>query len=240
MRQALRSADIAIGVGGTADSQALLPKLGFQLSGGMYVHARTVRPWKRRGPGNVSSRVKVAARALRDTASGIGRLPARPAGWSSGPVDDELSVLRDFDYWQSSTSAVHSVQSRDSLRYLLRCPQVNARLSTISRDGRLCGYFMLNTIEGQCRIVDIRLQSDQSGDWYSAYALAMLAAIDDETTSEVVVETSLPGVGAILSQCGLRFRREKPVFLADRAERGLHGLPLLLQLTDFDKFCYPE
>ena len=239
MRHVLRSTGISLVVGGSADSQAIFPKLGFRVSGGMEVYARAIRPWRRNTSGRRSWGVRDAARVLRDTRFSFERVPPRPAGWSASIVDEELTQL-DPCFAQVSASGAHSLRSRETMRYLLGCPHVNGRLASVSREGQVCGYFMLNSIEGECRIVDIHVQSDQPEHWRSAYALALQTAIDDENTSEVVAATSLPWIGTILSECGLRLRRQKPVFLADRADQGIYGVPLSLQLADSDKFCYPE
>jgi hypothetical protein len=207
----------------------------------MQVYSRIVRPWRAGTTDGSLWSLKGAARMVRNTFRSLEPRRPAPRGWSTGAVDDRLSAVQELvDRKTSSTATAQRMRSAASLRYLLRCPGSNSRLAYLARHGAICGYFMLNRIDAQCRIVDIYVDSDQHDDWQSAYTLALLTAMDDNETGEVIAATSLPQLGGILTACGMRLLRQKPVLLFERAGGQRVDLPLSLQLADSDAFCYPQ
>ena len=238
MRHVLEAAPINMVIGGSAVSQALFPTLGLHVAATMKVYSRLVRPWKRHAMDKQASPFKRAARLIRDTMASVGSLPEQPAGWTTAAVDDELLAFE--RRLEDSTSADHakSVRTIDSLRYLLKCPHSSGRLAYLAFEGQVRGYFLLNTICGQCKIADLFIRSDRSEDWRAAYSMALLSAIDDESTREVIAATSLPSIAALLPECGLRLRRQKPIFIADHKAGSPDSQLWSLQLADSDALCY--
>jgi hypothetical protein len=94
----------------------------------------------------------------------------------------------------------------------------------------------LNPVGGQCRIVDIWVDSEDRHDWQSAYRSAARAAADLPGTCEVTAASALPWVAEILRRDGFRQRGEKPVALYDPGGRLAGAPPVHLQMVDSDAF----
>src|SRR5215470_16808605 len=213
-------AETAIEVGGTADTQAVIPRLNYKVAGNVGVFARVVRPWK-----------QFRTRSSEGIGKDVARL-ARNAMWSRAPagaIPEDWHAVRLQSFDSVSTPVLNQLsyahptpeRSAEYLNYCLRCPAAEIAGFAILKGSRIRGYFLLTRIEGQARIIDIRLVSgggadlEEQADWNAAYALAAKTAGDDPETCEISAVASTEFAQAALLSSGFRQRGSLPLALHD-------------------------
>jgi len=225
-----------LAIGGSASARRVLPKIGFKPFGTVEIYARVVRPWRQLRTRPRGSTWREAARLARNTAWSFPPPPAAGPGWSALRVDRapvELdSVLRRAAIVDFSCG----VRTAALLDYLIDCPIASCELFTVSHGGTLRGYFLLNHVGGQSRIIDIFVDSAFVADWLAAYRLAVGAAAARPATCEITAFSSSSWVAEMLRHEGFRLRGEKPVALFDPKGQFNGVLPLNLQMVDSDAF----
>jgi hypothetical protein len=212
-RHLMQLSGTAIVMGGSAQARKLLPKLGFKAYGTLEIYARVIRPWKQFVTRPRGALWREAARLGRNTFWSLARLPKPDRGWSAEPA-----------------------VATGRIAYMLACPAGDCRFYRISHNGTPCGYFSLNQVNGQCRIIDIDVDSDDRADLRAAYRLAASAAANLPETCEITAVSSLPWVAEILRQDGFRLSGDKPVVLYDPQSRLAGAPPPNLQMVDSDAF----
>ena len=213
----------------------MLPKIGFKVYGALEVYARVIRPWKQFASRPKSVVWRDAARLGRNVLWSLETLPAREEGWSAVPATAAEIAGAAFES-RRPKSFCAGRRSAELLEYLLECPIARCSLFAMSRNGAPCGYFLLNKVGGQCRIIDLSVNSDDECDWRPAYRLALRTAAAARDVCEVSAVASLPWVAAILRESGFRLRDTWPVLLFD-PQRVLEKRPtIVLQMVDCDAF----
>jgi hypothetical protein len=219
MKKLMCRAETAIVVGGSDDTRALLPKIGFVLVCDVASFVRVQRPWLQLRTRPKEPIAKATARLLRNTlwsGSSIGPIPER---WRATRNDAFTSAAGPYD-------SPHPTPSRDDedLNYWLRCPAAEISGYQIQRSGSVVGHFLLSRVGGQTRISDIRVYSADIADWTIAYRLAARSAAEIADTCEVVAAASTPFASHSLAASGFRNRGSAPLFLYDPHKR-LFGAP---------------
>lgn len=210
MKRLTALAEVAMIVGGSELTRAVIPKLGFSIRGSVDTFARVVRPlrqWRTRVSRN---RWSDATRLLRNTVWSFAPLGALSADWTALPVERFTEGTSTIPL--GLTMPEHGVEL---LNYWLRCPTTRIRGYEIRLRGARFGHFLLSHVAGQTRIADLRVRSADVSDWQMAYRLAMRTAMDDETTCEVVALASTPLARGALSGCGFRRRGSAPLNIYD-------------------------
>jgi hypothetical protein len=227
--------DSAFVVGGSDHARRLLPRIGFKRYGTQQLYAKVIRPWTQFRSQPFSSPIRDLARLVRNIGWSVGgqRLTA---GWSikciSAPdqtIDELLSSWKPHSYCSGRRSAAF-------INYILGCPIANNRFFLIHRDGRPAGYFILNLVGRQSRIIDVFLDCEERAAWQAAYALAVQQASGLRGVCEIVGVASLPWLSELFTRAGFRLRQEKPIFLYDPRNQYGSLPPLLIQMVDSDAF----
>jgi hypothetical protein len=226
-----RLTGVLLAIGGSPQARRLLPKIGFAPYGTLETYARVIRPWNQFACRPRGALWRELARLGRNTAWSLGKLPKPDGGWSVQPA----TRAYEFPPAPPRTYGIGR-RSADHINYLLGCPAAACRYYVLVKSGVPRGYFVLNPVGGQCRIVDVRVHSEERCDWQSAYRCAARAAAELASTCEVTVASALPWVAEILRRDGFRQRGEKPVVLYDPAGRLRGAPPLHLQMVDSDAF----
>ena len=138
--------------------------------------------------------------------------------------------------WPCGCSSCAGRHSAEHLNYLIDCPAAACRYYRLLKNGGQRGYFLLNSVGGQCRIIAVQIDSGDRRDWRSAYRASARAAAELATTCEVTVASALPWLSEILEQDGFRKRGEKPIMLYDPGEHLTGAAPLHVQPIDSDAF----
>ena len=229
-----------IAIGGTARARELRPLLGFQPHGAVDFFARTVRPWRQYRSRPQRAGMRDLARLARNCIWNSQPLAAPEANWQIVPISDvrrlPLKALR----VKTSTMCL-GVRTPSWLRYIMDCPVMECSLFVLAKAGVMRGHFLLNQVAGQCRIIDLAVESEEPADWVSAYSAAVSAALRDPRTCEILMASSLPWLSDAMREMGFRLRKRSPVMVYDPSGRLMNGPPLCLQMTDSDAcFLYDE
>src|ERR1700722_2995523 len=227
--------EAAFVVGGSDQAKRLLPRLGFRAQGVQRFYAKVVRPWNQFRSRSISFSLREAARLARNTLWSLGA-SSTPEGWQAQPTGEAGEALDRLTSSWKPESYCAGKRSAAWLKHILRCPIGKIKLYNICRHEQIAGYFILNTLGGQCRIIDLFLDQESADTWRLAYILALQSAIEIPTVCEVVATASLPWTGEVLEGLGFRLRQEKPIFIYDPGQK-LEGLPPLnVQMVDSDAF----
>jgi hypothetical protein len=233
-----RLTDALIAIGGSAETRAILPSLGFRAYGEATGFARSLRPFKRAALGAQPP----ARRAIQLTRAVIWRIAAplrRPAGWSTRPMlTDEIdSFHRDFPGPSNGPAMLE--HTRDQFRYLLACPAAPTKLYAARKENSaVAGYFLLTVAPSQARLAAFGLNSDDAADWRSLFDLASERALEDPACAELVTLTSEAAAARALGRCGFHARRREPIHLLATSVPALPDTDLSVQMIDNDAFCY--
>lgn len=232
LRKIAEMGDILITIGGSADTKAILPKLGYKHGGELKRYVYVARPWKqmRTSP---EHNWKTPLRFIRNTASSLKRFPAPAAGWEVVKVLRFESSLERILEHQSSTPDLRAVRTVAGLNYMLDCPGAEFSGYVVSHNKNCHGYFVLSKVGRQSRIVDIEAGSDPH-DRSTVCSIAAFTACRDPEVCEVVVGTSRPEVGETFKQIGFWERRVDSVLYYDPKKRMNPGVQFELSLLDSD------
>jgi hypothetical protein len=229
-RKLLTMAQTAIVVGGTDDTRAVVPKLGFQLVGEVGFFVRIVRPWKQFRTRPSAGLSKDAARLVRNTMWSKTSVGVIPTSWSAIPLES-------FDQFVAcGGQAEHPTPWRNPsyFDYWLRVPTVEISGYAIQKEGKTIGYFLLSRVGGQTRIADIRLCSTKQDEWNTAYSLAAHAAAQDPQTCEIMAVASTLFSEIALLTAGFHQRGSAPFFLYDPKGTLASAPPIFWNLIDGD------
>ena len=227
----MRLSGTVLAIGGSPQARSLLPKLGFAPYATLATYARVIRPWDQFASRPREAVWREMARLARNVAWSLSRLPEPDRGWSTQPAARA-------DEFPRAAPRTYGIGRRPArlINYLLDCPSAVCRYYRLVKNGVPVGYFLLNPVGGQCRIVDVRVHSEERLDWQSAYRCAARAAAELASTCEITVASALPWVGEILREDGFRQRDERPVALYDPGGQLAGTPPLHLQMVDSDAF----
>jgi hypothetical protein len=225
-------AETAIVVGGTDDTRAVIPKLGFKTVSDVGFFVRVSRPWQQYRTRPSEGIARDVARLVRNTA--WSRFDLRSAvhrGWSATRLESfDNSLLEGCCNRDDPTPW----RSAEYLNYWLRSPTVAISGFALQRARKTLGYFLLSRVGGQTRIADLRLSSTTQDDWNAAYSLAEQVAASDPETSEITAVASTLFAELALRSSGFRRRGSAPLFLYDPQKKLRDSPPIYWNLIDGD------
>lgn len=235
-RELMDLPEITIAIGGSLQARRLLPKLGFRPYGALRYFSRVIRPlrqFRTRPKGPVGREVLRLARnavwslpPLKQTGSGwLASEEARAGEWL-----DDLVSLPDF------ASFSPGARSSSLVNYLLDCPAARCSLYAVTRGNQPRGYFLLNEVHGQTRVIDLFVRSTDPEAWEAACRLAVRVAAGLPGTCEVVAASALAWLDDVFRRCGMRERDARPVLLYDPKRLLAGAPPLHIQMIDSDAF----
>jgi hypothetical protein len=221
-------ADVAIVVGGTGDTRAALPRIGFTARQDVVFFARVARPFRQARLRPEWNRWKDAARLVRNVAWSLTPLGAAQPEWRAVRVE-RFSTVPVSEY-----AAVLPQRQAAYLNYWLQCPVGRTAGYTINHGGEAIGHFLFTLVGGQARITDVRVNTDRFEHWELAYRLATRTALADPETCEVVCIASTPAMQDALLACGFRERNRLPLYVADPKGKLKDAPPVGWSLIDND------
>jgi hypothetical protein len=225
-----------INIGGTDDARSVLPKIGFRARVKRHSYTRVLRPWRQFRQAeryDWKSPLRLARDYRELMRAGRGGGHALAARRVNGFNDVPAEVFPD----PAVTKQVVCSRTAELLAYFLDCPAAKMEGYLLERGGIPVGYFLLNTVGGQCRIADLWIRSADGRDWADAYGAATTAAGADANVNEVTVAASLPLQAGALRQAGFRRTDTEPVFVLDPEGRLGERNDLTLGLLENDG-CY--
>lgn len=229
-KKLLKLSEVSIVVGGSADTRAIVPSLGFAHVSDVALFARVIRPWRQFRTRPPEPIWKGAARLVRNTLSSQSSAGSISKGWRAVRINsfDSLANYQpDLDYptpWRDS----------EYLNYWLRCPAALVLGHVILNDDSVIGNFLLSLAGGQTRIADIRLHTQNAEQWTAAYLLATRVAAELPETCEVLAVASTPLAVASLTANGFRNRGSVPLFLYDPQKKLAGAPPIFWNMIEGD------
>jgi hypothetical protein len=229
-RKLMKLADLALVIGGSPDTRAVVPRIGFKEVGRVSTFVTVVRPWRQHATRPREALPKAAARLLRNSVWSLGRKDRVPEGWRASrfeAFDARIKV-------PGVPACPTPKRSAEYLNYWLRLPVAEISGFSIVHRDKPVGYFLLTRVKGQTRIADVRLWTGKEEDWCFAYGLATQEARADSETCEILAIASTPFAEHALRANGYRDRGSEPIYLYDPHQRLAHAPGIFLNLIDGD------
>jgi hypothetical protein len=221
-----------LAIGGSTDTQEILPKLGYKAGGELEVYARVIRPWRQFRTDPFSRGWKAPLRLARNLIWSSSRVPSVRAGWSCTVInrfDSSHAVL-----FEAEPPYPASARTVELMNYLLACPGAKMSAYLIDHEGERLGWFVLSRVAGVLRIAELRLRSSDPAHWQAAFTLATRTALADPYACELIAAASIPVTAEALRYNGFRLRRTDPIFLLDLNGLLLGNAPFEVSLLDSD------
>lgn len=228
-------ADILMTIGGSEDTRALLPKLGYKRCGEVRRYARVVRPWLHFLT-TPQKNWKTPLKLLGHSVSALAGIPTVPAGWNASKVASFTGSMVSASFRQTASS-IAPRRTAAGLNYLLSCPGANFSGFLVTQAEKSIGYFLLAQFGRQARIVDLRIDRKDGESWQSVCALAAATAAENPETCEVVAGSSNEAIGNLWLRTGFKTRRTDPIFCFDPQNVVGSGPQFDLTLADGD-MCF--
>ncbi len=229
-KKLMKLSQTSIVVGGSAETREIVPRLGFSHVADVETFARVVRPWKQYRSRPAEPLLKGVARLARNSYWRLSASGKAATNWSAQRVESFTSTF-DFNYRSEYPTAYRDA---NYLNFWLQCSAAPVTGFELLNDGTLAGYFLLSRVDGQTRIADIRVNSDDPTHWRTAYCIAAETAAGDPETCEILAVASTPLVRDSLQGCGFYSRGNVPLFLYDPQQLLKNHPPMFWNMIDGD------
>ena len=232
LQRLLRETPRMYNIGGTDDTTAVLPRLGFHETNEHHLLAKPLRPL-RQALTHPRRDWKLPARALRNVGWSLSGDGSVPAGWDAVRVEDVGRAPE--AWWIADPPNGAGLRSPDWYRYILSSPLVPFELYDLRCGGDSRGFFCLSRCPGQARLADYRLL-DPAHDaaWQALAALTRLRALDDAASAELTAWTSDEPLRRALLRAGFHALRSDPVRCNREEYAATGGAPYLFTGLDSD------
>lgn len=236
MLEALATSDTQFAVGGTAQAQALFPRLGFEQQPEVAIFRKVLAPLHRlRTP--EQGLVRRCARTAKDILSL--RPARRPAGSQTIELRSVAAFAEEIDRLlrPSPLPVIACRPDHRLLNYLLRYPLSGFSGWTIHTSGRLIGFALLKiTADGPVRpgkIVHCWLDNDDPSCWQAA-VWALVDRLRALSADDVTCFATWPSLHAALIANGFVGSSTRNVYLRDKQQLLPRNVPLGLSEFDAD------
>jgi hypothetical protein len=234
LRALSRKFDLLLAVGGSADTQAILPKLGYRHSGDLDFYVRVLRPWRQFRTDPFPRGWKAPLRLARNALWSQASLPSPPAGWSQRPITSFNEVPQELFDARGRFPFPCTQRSVKSMDYFMRCPGAAFSAGLIFKEGKPRGWYVLSRVGNQVRVADLWIDSESVVDWSAGSSLALESASKDRYICEVVTAASFPMAAEALRQAGFRRHHAEPIFLLDPKKHVDTAAPLNVTMLESD------
>lgn len=239
MKRIGRTVDALIAIGGSADTLAVLPVLGFRVQDEAIGLARPLRPLRRLTAATHRS-WRSLPQFMRSVAWMSSAPASRPTGWKSTPVMPHQLTESAVPLPTRRAGSPLIGRTVGQLRYLMACPIVRVKLYALecSAPRSLRGYVLLAFAPGQARIVDCWIESNDPADWRALAQVAVALARQDPDAAEIVTLTNDPVRLAAFRASGFHVRQRRLVQMLRTGSKPIPQAGVSVQLVDNDAFCY--
>jgi hypothetical protein len=224
--------DVLLAIGGSDDTQQVLPKLGFQDAGKIEFFVRVIRPWRQFRTDPFPRGWKAGPRLARNWLWSRARLPRVPPKWTCSRItafdNSHAAIL------QAPVPFPATERPPALMNYWLRCPGASISAYLVSNGFGPKGWFLLSRTAGVMRIADLRVLSNQVSDWTAAFALATRAAYTDPLGCELAAAAAAPLVAEAIRRNGFHLRKTDPVFVLDPKGMLLPHMPVEITMIESD------
>lgn len=236
LRKLASSFQVLLAIGGSTDTQQILPRLGYRLAGEIAIFVRVVRPWRQFRTDPFPRGWKAPLRLARNLFWSRAPAPSIPPNETCAPISE-------FDSSYAPLLRSGSTERTPELmNYWLRCPGAAMSAFLLKGHDGVSGWFVLSRVGGVMRIADLRIRSSDPEQWRSAYAFATQAALADEQGCELIAAASAPLAQNALRRNGFRLHHTEPVYLLDPQSLLIGHAPLDIALIESDAayLCDPK
>jgi len=233
MKHIGREAQALLAIGGSVQTQQILPLIGFRDAGVVTGYVRTLHPLRLLRSGPLPAR-RLLPRFARSVMWTLGARSTAHSEWQVRRVGaaDVAAVTQVLPVPARGMAVLE--RSAELFRYALACPIVPMELHAIERAGRVRGYFLLASAPGQVRIADCWVDSDERADWRALILCAVAQAGRDGQAAEVVIWANDPLLAEALRECGFHARQVAAAWLRPTEGVPMPPVPLRLQMLDCD------
>jgi hypothetical protein len=232
MKHIGQQTQMLLAVGGSAQTRALLPHVGFRPAGVVTGYVRTLFPF-RLLRSNSGPAWKLLPRFVRSAAWSLAA-PSAAADWRSRQVAcEEIDTIASVLPIHARGMAVLE-RSVELFQFALSCPIVPMTLFVVERSGRARGYFLLASAPGQVRIADCWMDSEDPADWRGMLLCAVSEAKQDRQAAEIIAWANDPLLGGALADSGFHVRNQTPIQIRPANDYSMPPLPLRVQMLDTD------
>ena len=223
--------DFIYSIGGSEQTQKVLPAFGFKEYGRQWRAACPLRP-----TGQILTHQyrnwKLAPRLARNWLWSIRGGSPHPK-WEAKEISPE-QILPD-SYSSDGLNAVFSPRPPAYFEYLARCPVARFRLYGIFQAGEPRGHFAIAVVQGQARIACVWLHQPTQDAWAAAYFLARRIARTQKEACEIVVAGCGKDSRIGAAQAGFRMMGGPAVYLLDKKKNLRLSPDFQFQLSDDDE-----
>jgi hypothetical protein len=233
MKRVGRLADALLAIGGSTQTQKILPHLGFLPCGKAMSYVRTLRPLRILTP-SVHNHWRLLPRLVRSAYWTLTAPSIDTDGWHARRIaSNETATISTVLPAPTRDMAVLE-RTESLLRYVLQCPGVPMELFALERDDAVRGYFLLGFAPGQARLVDCWMQSADPADWRALLNCAVAQAKRRSRVAEIVGWASDPMLSRCMLECGFHARGAQEVRLLAADKSNFPSATVRLQMLDDD------
>ena len=237
MLQAFATSKTQYAVDGTAQAQAVFPRLGFEQKAKLAIFRKVLTPFHRLRTTDQGLFRKWAGTAKDIMSVWRARTPPMPltVELRAAPLfTEEIDCLQR----QSSLRIVTCQRDHLLLNYFLRCPLPGFSGWTIHASQRMIGFAVLTiTTHGRIRlgkIVDCWLDTEELPTWQAAVA-ALIDRLRALSADDVTCYATTPSLGAALLWNGFVKSWERDVYFRDKQQLLPRDLPFGFSMLEGDR-----
>ena len=237
MLQAFATSKTQYAVDGTAQAQAVFPRLGFEQKAKLAIFRKVLTPFHRLRTTDQGLFRKWAGTAKDIMSVWRARTPPMPltVELRAAPLfTEEIDCLQR----QSSLRIVTCQRDHLLLNYFLRCPLPGFSGWTIHASQRMIGFAVLTiTPHGRIRlgkIVDCWLDTEELPTWQAAVA-ALIDRLRALSADDVTCYATTPSLGAALLWNGFVKSWERDVYFRDKQQLLPRDLPFGFSMLEGDR-----
>ncbi len=225
LKKLMALAPYVLAIGGAEITRQVLVRVGFKPWAGLPVYARVLRPLRQSRTRPLRN-WKEPMRVARNLAWSRSRLAAAGEWTAAVELPDERTL-----------AAVHeqtgSINDREFLAFLERCPSVPIRCYVLRKGSVPRGYAVISVVRGQGRLTEVRITSNDPKDWNAVIALLVKTVSEDGNVAEAAAMASVPLLENALQANGFRLRDRRPLVVLDtEGEMTREAVPQLGMLVD--------
>jgi hypothetical protein len=227
--------DGLMAVGGSDDSQKVLPRLGFKRRQEFSNYARVQKPLAAfLSTSDISARG--IARFGRDIVRRVKPAGSSANGWSLRTVDHFDATVEPVLPKPGVVSEIVCFRDAALLNYFLKCPAGRMEGLLFYNQGQLAGYGIVAYIRDECRLAEIWIDSPRENDWTAAFLLAMdhAAGASGVTRTVLGVSAKIPQLAA--QAAGAYLCGRQPIYIKEPKSLLPETLDLSLGMLDTDAF----
>jgi hypothetical protein len=234
MKHVAKMTDALIGIGGSDQTQAVLPTLGFRPAGTAVGFVRTLHPLRRIGAARRWS-WRSGPHLARNLLWALTAPGARAAGCSIDRLEADACGRVTLPESPLRGAALLMKRSPEQLYHLLQCPGLALQLYEVRHPGRGSrGYFVLAHAPRQIRLVDCWIDSGEPTDWRLLFEAVVLTGLNEASAAELVTWSSDPAECEVLRRCGFHQRSSQPVRILPSQGTEIPDGTLRVEMVDND------